>query len=112
LDAIEPTITAFLEAMDALKDNYQFKSDQNLGKTMNEMEATINELMAAIIGRFENFERGTKHMWDEITAERFRKVEQFISSFHTTIGGVLCSLSLKMDAWARLFPTPHIWRPR
>ena len=27
LDAIEPIITEFLEAMDALKDNYQFKTD-------------------------------------------------------------------------------------
>jgi len=111
LDAIEPIITEFLEAMDGLRDNYQFKTDQNLRSTMEEMEATINELMAAITGRFENFERGTKHMWDEISAERFRKVEQLISSYHTTIGGVLCSLSVKMEAWARLFPTPSSGGP-
>ena len=111
LDAIEPIITEFLEAMDALKDNYQFKTDQNLRGTMENMEATINGLMAAITGRFENFERGTKHMWDEISAERFRKVEQLISSYHTTIGGVLCSLSVKMDAWAKLFPTPSSGGP-
>jgi hypothetical protein len=111
LDAIEPIITEYLEAMDALKDNYQFKTDKNLGQTMDEMESTINELMAAITGRFENFERGTKHMWDEISAERFRKVEELISSYHTTIGGVLCSLSVKMDAWARLFPTPSVGGP-
>lgn len=106
LDAIEPIITEFLEAVDALRDNYQFKTDQNLRQTMEQMESPINELMAAITGRFENFERGTKHMWDEISADRFRKVEQLISSYHTTIGGVLCSLSVKMEAWARLFPTP------
>ena len=111
LDAIETIITEFLEAMDGLRDNYQFKTDQNLRSTMEEMEATINELMAAITGRFENFERGTKHMWDEISAERFRKVEQLISSYHTTIGGVLCSLSVKMEAWARLFPTPSSGGP-
>ena len=111
LDAIKPIITEYLEAMDALKDNYQFKTDKNLGQTMDEMESTINELMAAITGRFENFERGTKHMWDEISAERFRKVEELISSYHTTISGVLCSLSVKMDAWARLFPTPSVGGP-
>jgi len=111
LDAIEPVITEFLEAMDTLSDNYQFKTDQNLRNTMSEMEATINELMAAITGRFENFERGTKHMWDEISAERFRKVEQLISSYHTTIGGVLCSLSVKMGAWSKLFPTPSSGGP-
>jgi hypothetical protein len=42
LDAIEPIITEFLEAMDSLKDNYQFKTDQNLRGTMENMEATIN----------------------------------------------------------------------
>jgi hypothetical protein len=94
-----------------MRGNYQFKADQNLGRTMDMMESTINELMAAITGRFENFERGTKHMWDNISAERFRKVEQLISGYHTTIGGVLCSLSVKMDAWARLFPTPSAGGP-
>ncbi len=111
LDAIEPIITEFLEAMDELRDNYHFKNDQNLLKTMKDMEATINELMVAITGRFENFERGTKHMWDNISAERFRKVEELITGYHTTIGGVLCSLSVKMDAWARLFPTPAAGGP-
>ncbi len=111
LDAIEPVITEFLEAMDGLRDNYQFKTDQNLLQTMDFMEATINELMAAITGRFENFERGTKHMWDNISAERFRKVEQLIEGYHTSIGGVLCSLSVKMEAWAKLFPTPSAGGP-
>ncbi len=111
LDAIEPVITEFLEAMDALRDNYQFKTDQNLLQSMDFMEATINELMAAITGRFENFERGTKHMWDNIDAERFRKVEQLIGGYHTSIGGVLCSLSVKMEAWAKLFPSPSVGGP-
>ena len=111
LDDIEPIITEFLEAMDSLRDNYQFKTGQNLRQTMEEMEATINELMAAITGRFENFERGTKHMWDKISVKRFRRVEQLISSYHTTIGGVLCSLSVKMEAWARLLPTPSSGGP-
>ena len=111
LDSIEPIITEFLEAMDEMRDNYQFKTDQNLRQTMDMMVSTINELMAAITGRFENFERGTKHMWDNISAERFRKVEQLIKGYHTTIGGVLCSLSVKMDAWANLFPTPSVGGP-
>ena len=111
LDAIEPVITEFLEAMDELRDNYQFKTDQNLLQSMDFMESTINELMAAITGRFENFERGTKHMWDNISAERFRKVEQLISGYHTSIGGVLCSLSVKMEAWAKLFPSPSVGGP-
>ncbi|NQW00849.1 MAG: hypothetical protein HQ483_14185 [Rhodospirillales bacterium] len=111
LDSIEPIITEFLDAMDELRDNYQFKTDQNLMQTINHIEATINERMAAVTGRFENFERGTKHMWDKISADRFRKVESLISSYHLSIGGVLCALSVKMEAWSRLFPNKHSGGP-
>ena len=111
LDSIEPTITEFLDAMNELKGNYQFKNDQNLVNTIKMIESTINERMAAVTGRFENFERGTKFMWDNVSAERFRKVEKLISGYHTSIGGVLCALSVKMEAWARLFPNKDAGGP-
>ncbi|MCH8835080.1 MAG: hypothetical protein IH925_03955 [Proteobacteria bacterium] len=104
LDQIEPTIDMFLDALDEIRGNWQLKNDQNLMKTCTMMQSTINGLMVAITGRFENFDRSTNDMWNNISAERFRKVEELISSYHTTIGGVLCALSVKMDAWARLFP--------
>ena len=104
LDQIEPTIGVFLDALDEIRGNWQLKNDQNLMKTCTMMQSTINGLMAAITGRFENFDRSTADMWNNISADRFRKVEDLIGSYHTTIGGVLCALSVKMDAWARLFP--------
>lgn len=104
LDQIEPTIDLFLDALDEIRGNWQLKNDQNLMKTCTMMQSTINGLMAAITGRFENFDRSTTDMWNNISAERFRKVEELIGGYHTTIGGVLCALSVKMDAWARLFP--------
>ena len=104
LDQIEPTIELFLDTLDVIRGNWQLKNDQNLMKTCTMMQSTINGLMVAITGRFENFDRSTTDMWNNISAERFRKVENLIESYHTTIGGVLCALSVKMDAWARLFP--------
>jgi len=111
LDDIEPIITGFLFALDDLRGNFQFKHELGLMQTCDMLESVINERMAQVTGRFENFERGTKHMWDNISADRFRKVESVISSYHTTIGGVLCALSVKMDAWHRLFPDPNMGAP-
>ena len=111
LDQIEPVITDFLETMEDLRSNWQLRNDKNLMRSCDEIENTVNELMAAITGRFENFDRSTKAMWDNISAERFRKVKELIESYHTTIGGVLCSLSVKMDAWARLFPNKDTGGP-
>lgn len=104
LDEISPYITDFLETVGTLKENWRLQTDQNLMQTCTEMEAQINGLMAAITGRLENFDRRSEGMWNNLSAERFRKVKDTIESYHTTIGGVLCSLSVKMNAWARLFP--------
>ncbi len=104
LDRIEPTVDLFLDALDEIRGNWHLKNDRNLMKTCTMMQSTINGLMVAITGRFESFDRSTNEMWNNISAERFRKVEELIGSSHITIGGVLCALGVKMTAWARLFP--------
>jgi len=111
LDGIEPHITDFLETLEELKQNWQLRNDQNLMKTCKQMQETINELMAATTGRFESFDRASSQMWSEISAKRFRRVENLIKSMHTTIGGMLCALSVKMDTWNRLFPDKNVGGP-
>lgn len=104
LDRLSPLIDVFLGSMYEIRKNYTLRQDQNLIRTCAMIENTMNELTAAITGRFENFERSTKTMWDNISAERFQKVKDLIQAYHVTIGGVLCGLTVKMNAWVRLFP--------
>lgn len=111
LDEIEPVIEEFLGSMDEIRSNWQLKQDQNLMRTCDMLQSTINELMAEITGRFENFEQGTKDLWNDISARRFQRVKTLIESYHTTIGGVLCALSVKIDAWHDLFPSHDIGGP-
>jgi len=104
LDEIEPVIEEFLDSMEEIRSNWQLKQDKNLMRTCDMLQSTINGLMAQITGRFENFEQGTKDLWSDISAKRFQRVKSLIESYHTTIGGVLCALSVKIDAWHTLFP--------
>ena len=104
LDQMVPAIDEFLKTIELIRRQRQLAHDEELMATCAEMEATINNLMVSIAGRFENFERSTKDLWQNISAERFRRVEALIKSYHTTIGGVLCSLAVKIDAWAARFP--------
>jgi len=106
LDQILPPIQSFLECTHDIRTNHQLKQDVNMMKTLDFVEQTINALTANVTGRLESFERSTNDMWHDLTAERFRKIETLIKSYHVSIGGVLCALSVKMDAWQRLFPTP------
>lgn len=106
LDETLPRIEIFMLGLDELRSNYQLKNDVNLMATLETIEETINDVLANVTGRLESFERSTKDMWQNLTAERFRKIESLIRSYHTAIGGVLCSLSVKMNAWTHQFPNP------
>ncbi len=106
LDLLSPLLEVFIDSMYEIRKNYQMRQDQNLLRSCDMIETTVNELTAAITGRFENFDRSTKAMWENISAERFQKVKDLIQAYHVTIGGVLCGLTVKMNAWIRLFPRP------
>ncbi len=111
LDALEPIIDEFMNSMDEIRDNFQLKTNVNMMNTCDQIEGAINELMAAISGRFETFDRYTNGMWDDLTADRFKTVKKFVEEYHTTIGGCLCALTVKMNAFAALFPAPTVGGP-
>jgi hypothetical protein len=111
LDQILPPIQSFLECTHDIRSNHQLRQDVHMIKTLDFVEQTINALTANVTGRLESFERSTNDMWHDLTAERFRKIEALIKSYHVSIGGVLCALSVKMNAWRRLFPTPNASGP-
>jgi hypothetical protein len=111
LDQILPPIQNFLECTGDIRANYQLRHDINLMRTVDFVEQTVNALTANVTGQLESFERSTNDMWHELTAERFRRIEALIKSYHTYIGGVLCALSVKMNAWKRLFPEPGAGGP-
>ncbi len=76
-----------------------------------ELVTYLNDLMASTTGRFEKFYNDTDEMWDNISTEKFRETETLIKSYHTTIGGVLCGLGIKMSAWKKRFPSPQSGGP-
>lgn len=111
LDRIQPIIEEFFDSMDEIRTNWQMRQDKNLMRTCVMLEKTISDQIVQITGRFETFDRSTKDLWNDISAERFAKVKELIESYHTTIGGVLCSLSVKIDAWHDLFPASDVGGP-
>ena len=103
LDQIVPSIMDFIEVMEELRGNFQLKHDRNLIETSLFIENTLNNVTASITGRFESFQRHSNEMWSDINAESFSRVKRLISSHHSTIGGVLCGLAVKMSIWNERF---------
>ncbi len=103
LDHIQPLLADFLEWLDDLCQNRQMRNERNLMATCRTIHAILSGLVFSMNRRFEKFDESTADMWNQISAARFRQVEQMIKGYHTTVGGVLCSLTIKLETWSRTF---------
>lgn len=111
LDDVTPNVYEFFESLKDLRKNFQMRSNTQLMVACKELETTFTELLTSVTGRLESFDRHTKDMWDNLSAERFRRIEAVIKTFHLMMGGILCALTVKMDAWKALFPSPRAGAP-
>lgn len=111
LDQVTPQVHQFFESTADLRKSMQMRNNTQLMAACKEIEGTFTALLISVTGRLESFDRHTKDMWENLSAERFRKIEAVIKTFHTMMGGILCALTVKMDAWIELFPNPRAGAP-
>lgn len=112
LEHIEPLVSNFLEWLNEMQANQQLQHDHKLMESCDGIQETLNETMASVTGRLEDFDNSTKNLWENVSAARFRQVEEVIRSYHTAIGGVLCALTVKIETWARMFPHKNSGGPQ
>jgi hypothetical protein len=111
LDEVTPAAYDFLDSLKQLRKTYQLRTSSVFVDACDETESTFNDLIVSVTGRLESFDRNTKDMWNDLSAEKFRKIERLIKAYHTTLGGILCAITVKMDAWTRLFPNRNSGSP-
>lgn len=111
LDRLEPYFSACVQSLSPIRNHFQLRQDTNLMKVCDTIEEVINTMSATITGRLEVFEKRTREMWDHITQEEFRAVKTMIERYHVTIGAALCGLTVKMSAFARMFPRNSVGGP-
>jgi len=107
LDQLLPHVQSFMDGIAMVKANRQLAQDASLMKMVGIIEATINGRLSSITGKIESFERSTNDMWRDLSADKFKKIEALISKYHTSIGGALCALTVKMRAWTDRFPNSN-----
>lgn len=110
LDEIVPKFDLLTDWMDEMRTT-MLRENRQLMEHCDLVHAGLNELLGSVTGRFESFDRNSQTFWDNITMESFQKLHALIISHHETIGGVLCGLTVKLDAWETKFPnrtgSPH-----
>lgn len=111
LDQLQPLLDSFVDSMKEIKKNYQVRQDANLIEQIGKIEKLMTGLVEFLRRLFKDFDTQTQDLWENLSAERFEEVKKLISDYHTTIGGVLCGLTVKMNAWATRYPNPRTGSP-
>jgi hypothetical protein len=111
LDRLQPYFTACLDSLEMIRTHHQLKRNPNLMKVCKTVEDVITSVSASVAGRLEVFERRTQTMWDNVSQEEFRGIKAMIQRYHITIGAALCGLTVKMNAFACIFPHPQAGGP-
>lgn len=102
-NSLEPDFLSLASAIRNIQENRQLRQNAFLMTSMRETLHELKDLKASIEGLFDSFETESDKMWDDFSADTFRRVRLLIERNHTTIGAVLCGLSVKLAAWSRRF---------
>ena len=106
LDNNMPKIASFLESLPEIRENRALSENTGLMQTCTMVEKKLRNTATQIYGIIDMFRIHTEDMWKDFSAERFRAMEKVIINYQTKIGGGLCAITVKMNAWSEAFPTP------
>lgn len=111
VDDLTPKLITMTEGLHELSTNWQLRQDPHFVTTIARVEGDLNDLLTSVTSRFEAFNQQSDRMWDNITAEKFRMVKDHVISAQKTVGGVLCGLGIKLNAWEERFPKSDVGGP-
>lgn len=106
-DEVEPIVGEMFASIKEMRESFQLKSDRSLMEACDFVEKKITWLMNTLSKLFGLFDHRLNDMWENLNAESFREIKGAIERHHTTVGGLLCSLNVKMRAWKKAFPDPE-----
>ncbi len=99
LDKLEPQLSSFFSSIDEIRENHQLRQNGNLIRSLETLAHDFSSIKATLEGHFVSFDQQTSAMWSNMTAESFHQLKTLIENSHTTVGGILCGLSVKLGAW-------------
>ena len=104
LDRLDPQIKAFIDWADGIKESELIRHDADTMGLLETTKTQLLQIITSITGRFDTFDNVSKVMWSDMNSENFQTFREMVIANHTSIGSVLCGLSLKMAQWLQSFP--------
>lgn len=98
-DRIAVPYKRFIRSTGELANSYSGDRRVQLASTCRQLHKTLEFLFGSVRARFSNFDKRSQTLWDDLNQESFGQFRDLIQSHHTTLGGVLCGLTLKIKFW-------------
>lgn len=111
LDDLTPKVIDMVGELRDLEQNWQLRQDPQTMFIIKKVQTDINDLLTSLTSRFEAFRQHSDSMWEDIDAEKFQSTKRLVTSAQETVGGVLCGLGIKLNAWKERFPHAHSGGP-
>lgn len=102
VDHISKPLAQLTEVLGKVRRDPRFQRNRPIMKACDRIETRIIETKLDIANILDVFRERTQDMWRNIDGQRFRIMEQLIVEYQRSIGGNLCALVVKMDAWSKL----------
>ncbi len=104
LERIAPLLADFIDTLHTIRSTRSFADNRGLIVDCALIEDRLNSLFGDVAGILDEFRNRTEDMWDNMSAQRYRQMELMVLDHQARIGGILCALTVKMNAWHREFP--------
>lgn len=104
LEQSRPQILSFFNSMDEMRNSKSLQSSIKLMSTCKAMRAKVGGIVQDVSSTLDMFRIRTADMWENMSDESFRKMEDLIIGYQVSIGAALCIVTVKMNAWSEQFP--------
>ena len=102
LDSLSPPLVDFAVVLQQIQADRHYIGSPGVLRACRRIEDSMMTVEGTTGRIISLFEAHTKDMWDDVSATRYRQIEQLIQEYQRSIAANLCALAVKMDAWRAL----------
>lgn len=106
LDRNRPVLDQIERALRDIRASARFASDELVCDSCAYVEDKLKSVREDVTHILRMFRARTADMWFDISAAKFRANKDLVLDYQPKIGGALCALTVKADAWSETFPSP------
>lgn len=105
LDRNMVMLDVLLEDLERIqKKGTQLQGQYALQETCSTIRNGLLNIVTQVTNIMDVFKSQTVHMWENISADRFRETADRVTSYHIRLGAALCLIDVKMRTWHTRFP--------